>query len=109
MSRTSEAFDLPPRAAAVDIDLQCALAFGRSALKTLVVLSEEACRIADGCLAEEAAAVKLEDHSDSPVIESMIEEMRAVLRQTREDHLRARELEDRLIAAMNALNGTDGD
>ena len=93
----------------MDIDLQCALAFGRSALKALVTLTEEASEVVDQCLSDEVVAIRLEDHPGSSAIEAILEDMRAVLRLNREEHLRARELEDRLIAAMNALNGTDHD
>ncbi len=106
MASSSEAFDLQPRADAVDIDLQCALAFSRSALKALVTLSEEASLMVDQCLADEIAATRLEDHAGSTAIEAILEDMRAVLKRSRDEHVRARELEDRLIEAMNALNGT---
>ncbi len=107
MASQSEAFDLEPRADAVDIDLHCALVFGRTALKALVVLSSDASLAVDRGLTEEIAAVNLENHQSSPAIESMLEDMRQVLRTAREDFLRARALEDRLIEAMRALNDPD--
>ena len=109
MQSQSEAFDVEPRADAVDIDLHCALAFGRTALKALVVLSNDACLAVDRCLSEEIAAISLEGHQASPAIESMLEDMRDILRAAREDFLKSRALEDRLVEAMRALNNPGQD
>ncbi len=109
MPRQSKSFDLEPRVDAVDIDLQCALAFGRTALKALVVLSSDACLTVDRCLSEEIAAISLEGHPSSPAVESILEDTRNILRAAREDFLKSQALEARLIEAMHALNNPGQD
>ena len=71
--------------AALDIDVRCALAFGRAALRALAVISEEAYAELDLGLKEEAAAAELQATASSAAVSSILEQTRAELRVRREE------------------------
>ncbi len=95
------AFDA--REGAVDIDLQCALAFARAALRTLVVMSDDMAMTVDRCLAEEQASVRLTGQ-EADLSGMILQDVRTVLRLHRDGAERTRALEQRIIAAATAVD-----
>ena len=92
------------RAEAVDIDLQCALALGRSALKALVLISNEASTAVDRCIGEELNLLRMDPLLGSDLTARLVQEMRALLLRRRQELERARFLEEQIGAhAMRAL------
>lgn len=73
-STTNE--DLRARIEALDIDVSCALSFGRAALQALAAMSADARRAIDLCLSDEAALVRLEDAPASSAIAAVLTEAR---------------------------------
>ena len=95
--------DISASDVSVNIDLQCALAFGRTALRALVALSETAGAEVDRCIAEELAIVSLEAQRGAPAIEAILMETRELLKGRRQELERTRTLEDHIVqAAMKA-------
>ena len=64
---------------ALDIDVRCALAFGRAALRALAVISPETYAELDNCLKEEAAAAELQATASASAVCSILEQMRVEL------------------------------
>ncbi len=95
-------FDTDAREGAVDIDLHCALAFGRAALRALAVLSDEAAMTVDDCMAEEQGAIGLSS-LETDLAGMTIQDMRTTLRSHRDEAERTRVLVHRLIFAANAV------
>lgn len=73
-STTNE--DLRARLDALDIDVSCALAFGRATLQALAAMSAEARHAIDSCLADEAAIVRVEGANASSAIAAILTEAR---------------------------------
>jgi hypothetical protein len=71
--------DLRARLDALDIDVGCALAFGRATLQALAAMSAEARHAIDRSLAEEAAIVRVEDVNASHAIAAMLTEARQAI------------------------------
>jgi hypothetical protein len=92
------------RLLAVEIDVQCALALSRSALRAVASLSAEAEAAVETCLDEEMQLAEMEDSTSARIIVGMIQEMRDQLRRSREEIERTRELEDILIRAAMTLS-----
>ena len=91
--------DISASDVSVNIDLQCALVFGRTALRALVALSETAAVEVDRCIAEELAIVSLEAQRGAPAIEAILMETRELLKGRRRELERTRSLEDQIIQA----------
>lgn len=68
--------DLRARLDAIDIDVSCALAFGRATLQALAAMSAEARHAIDRCLADEAAIVRVEEVNASAAIAAILTETR---------------------------------
>ncbi len=88
---------------ATDIDLRCALAFSRSAMRTLAVLSKSAHAELDRCLGEEIDAVAFDDGPGRSAVEAIIEEARASLAERRHEVERIRRLEEALTEEARRL------
>ena len=73
-STTNE--DLRARIDALNIDVNCALAFGRATLQALAALSPEARGAIDRCLTDEAAVVRVEEVDASAAIAAVLTEAR---------------------------------
>lgn len=71
--------DLRARLDALDIDVGCALAFGRATLQALAAMSSEARHAIDRSLAEEAAIVRVEGAEASNAIAAMLTEARQAI------------------------------
>jgi hypothetical protein len=68
------------RQVAVDIDLRCALAFSRTAVRALAALSEDASALVDEQLAQELSQVTLERADSMEAVSALLEEMRSDLK-----------------------------
>ena len=90
---------------AVDIDLRCALAFSRSALRAMAALSEEAGAVVDECLAEELRDLTPEYDAHAQVVGAILEEFRTLLTGRAADLKRKRLVEDQLVGAAMAVAG----
>ena len=64
---------------AVDIDLQCALAFNRALMKGLAATSAEARHALDAALDEEMQAIALDDGAVAAAVHRIVSEVRAEL------------------------------
>jgi uncharacterized coiled-coil protein SlyX len=96
--------DLRARIDALDIDVGCALAFGRATLQALAAMSAEARRAIDRSLAEEAAIVRVEDVSASAAIAAVLTEARqAIVAPPSEVADAVREIERLLVEQANKL------
>ena len=90
--------DLRARLDALDIDVGCALAFGRATLQALAAMSSEARNTIDRCLADEAAIVRVEDVSASAAIAAILNEARqSIVAPPKEAPDAVREIERLLI------------
>ncbi len=91
-------------AQAVDIDLQCALALARTALKALVLISDDASMAVDRCIGEELNLLTMDPLRQPDLTACLLLEMRALLRRRRHEFERARLLEEQIGAdAMRAM------
>lgn len=93
-----------PRADAVDMDLQCALALSRAALRALILVSDDASKTVDQCIGEELDLARMDARRGSELTACLLQEMRALLSQRRHERERARFLEEQIVVhAMSAL------
>ncbi len=89
---------------AVDIDLQCALAMGRAALRALVLVSDDASKTVDQCIGEELDLARMDPAPGSELTACLLQEMRALLRQRRHELERAGFLREQIVVhALSAL------
>lgn len=102
MQRSGVNSDLQ-RLLAVEIDVQCALALSRSALRAVASLSAVAEAAVEECLGEEMQLAEAEDSTSARVIVGMIQEMRDQLRRSRLEIERTQALEDLLIREAMSL------
>ncbi|WGM40683.1 hypothetical protein [Caulobacter sp. NIBR1757] len=90
--------DLRARIDALDIDVSCALAFGRATLQALAAMSAEARRAIDRSLADEADIVRVEDVNASAAIAAVLTETRQSIVAPPEEAVdAAREIERLLV------------
>ena len=90
MDDSSTEPELNPEAVALDIDVRCALAFGRAALRALTAVSREAHSALDRCLAEELPSTELHVDHGSAAVRTILEELRLELRAQRDEADRKR-------------------
>ncbi len=76
---SSPADDLRARIDALDIDVSCALAFGRATLHALAAMSAEARGAIDRCLEDEAAIVREEGVNASAAVAAILTEARQAI------------------------------
>ena len=100
--------DISASDVSVNIDLQCALAFGRTALRALASISDAAAAEVDRCIAEELAIVNLEGQRGAPAIEAILQETRMRLAARREELDRTRTLEGQIIRAAMKIQQVRG-
>ena len=91
------------RLLAVEIDVQCALALSRSALRALASLSVAAGEAIEACLGEEQQLAGLQESKSAHLIAGVIQDLRDQLRRSAEEIERIRGLEDLLIREATAL------
>ena len=103
MSTSSHPLGRRLAADAADIDLRCALAFSRSTMKTLAVLSPSAHDELDRFLVEEIEAVVIEEAPGGTVVEAILEQTRTYLAARREEADRIRRLDEALGAEARRL------
>ncbi|MBQ1543060.1 hypothetical protein [Caulobacter sp. CCUG 60055] len=91
--------ELRARLDMIDIDVRCALGFGRATLAALAAMSQETRAAIDTALAEEAALVAIDDLRGSAAVAAILEETRVRLGETaRLQEFRAQALERLLVA-----------
>jgi hypothetical protein len=86
---------------ALEVDLRCALAFGRSALRALTLMSDEAGGQIDVALDEEIATICMDSPPGEEAMLIILAEMREHLRDWRAE--RERMIEARLVEAATEL------
>jgi hypothetical protein len=97
------------RLRAAEIDVQCALAFSRTALRVLAMVSAEAAAAVEECLTSELTAVEMEGSWGAKTTGAILREMREQIRENGREIERVRALEDRLIReAMTVSCGASG-
>jgi hypothetical protein len=91
------------RLRAAEIDVQCALAFSRTALRVLAMVSTEAAAAVEECLTRELTTVEMGGAWRARTTSAIIQEMREQIRESGREIERAHELESRLIREAMAL------
>ncbi len=79
------------------------MAFGRSALRALAALSEDAADVVEDCLAEEIATLALEAPRGGDAVRLVLEDARAMLKGRSAELERQWRLEDQLIREALAI------
>jgi hypothetical protein len=94
----AEANDLGmQRLRAAEIDVQCALAFGRTALRVLAMVSAEAAAAVEDCLSREMSVLEMDGGWGARTTSAILQEMREQIRERGREIARVQELEARLI------------
>lgn len=105
----AETNNLPlQRLRAAEIDVQCALAFSRTALRVLAMVSTEAAAAIEEGLTSELASFETDGGWEARTTSAILREMREQIRQSGREIERARELEERLVREAMALSRVGG-